>query len=234
MAERVRRSAPATDPIVMSNWFTVDAARVPPKDDNALRTSLGLKDHLVVLYSGNLGLAHDLSILIEAAVRLRDEERLKFVIISSGVQVDDLRAFALDRGVARLFLFLPYQPAETLPISMGLGDISVVTVAAGAETMLFPCKTYDYMAAASAILAIVTQPSDLADLVESHACGVIVSPSDVDGVVRMLKRALAEPLWLRQMQTASQIAALEEFAPEKCCGALAHLVESLAPNDVPI
>jgi glycosyltransferase involved in cell wall biosynthesis len=226
-------------PLVIPDWSTIDARKVPPRDENPLRVKLGLGDRLVVLYSGNLGLTHDLSPIIQAATHFKDDDRVRFVVVGEGPQHDRLQRDAQARGIGHLLVFLPYQSNDQLPLSMGLGDLSVVTIARGAENTCMPCKTYDYLAAGSAILAIAGRPSDLADIVDRYQCGVVIAPGDVSGLVRAIRAALPRDAWLQQMRAGARRAASQVFSAEIQCTRLVALLETTArqlrasqPDDV--
>jgi hypothetical protein len=101
-----------------------------------MRVELGLGSRLTVLYSGNLGLTHDAGILVKAAAQFIDDDNVRFVIVGEGAQHDRLRTDAHARGVEKLFVFLPRQTAERLPLSMGLGDLSCRHSCTGRRTHL--------------------------------------------------------------------------------------------------
>jgi glycosyltransferase involved in cell wall biosynthesis len=225
---RTLSSYTSQTPLVIPDWSTIDPAAVPSREANPMHAELALGNRLTVLYSGNIGLTHDLGIIVDAAVRFRGEDGVRFVIIGEGAQHDRLRIDAQARGVGHLFVFLPRQTAERLPLSMGLGDFSVVTVAPGAENTCMPCKTYDYLAAGSAILAIVRRPSDLANVVDAHRCGVVVAPGDVDGLVAAIRDALPQDTRFQQMRAAARRAATEVFSAQVQCARLVEVLEAEA------
>jgi glycosyltransferase involved in cell wall biosynthesis len=228
MAETLARNTGGRNPMVIPDWHTLDTSRIPSRMDNPLRLELGLGERLVVLYSGNLGLSHDLSVMIEAAERLRGDDRVRFVIIGDGPQRESLQATVQARKLEAMFLFLPFQPVERLPISLGLGDLSVVTLAAGAESSIMPCKTYNYLAAGSAVLAVVRRPSDLAAVVEDHGCGFVVQPGDVQGFADAIRRYLGQAEQLTELRNRALKAAAEHFSAEVCCTRLVELLEQVA------
>jgi glycosyltransferase involved in cell wall biosynthesis len=228
MAETLARNTGGRQPVVIPDWHTLDGARIPSRSENPLRRELGIGDRLVVLYSGNLGLSHDLSVMIEAAELLRGDERVRFVIIGDGPQRERLQATVRERKLEGMFLFLPFQPVERLPVSLGLGDLSVVTLAAGAESVIMPCKTYNYLAAGSAVLAVVRRPSDLAAVVEDHACGFVAEPGDGAGFAAAIRPFLGQTEKLTDLRVRALKAADEYFSPRVCCTHLVELLEQVA------
>src|ERR1051325_5777238 len=58
---------------VVSSWADSRELTPLPKSDNPLATELGLADSFNVVYSGNLGLAHDVDTLIRAIEKMRND-----------------------------------------------------------------------------------------------------------------------------------------------------------------
>jgi glycosyltransferase involved in cell wall biosynthesis len=68
---------------VVHNWADGDAIRPIPADGNRLREAWGWTDRFVVLYSGNLGLAHEFDTVIAAAEALRDRPEILIAFVGS-------------------------------------------------------------------------------------------------------------------------------------------------------
>ena len=66
-----------------------------------------MKDRFIVGYSGNLGRAHELGIVLDAADRLRYRLEIVFLIIGEVNQKENLQAEVTRRGLANV-LFKPY------------------------------------------------------------------------------------------------------------------------------
>ncbi len=106
MAARVARHAPQVPIHVVPNWSpTADIAPLPHAQ-NPLRDLWHMKDRFVVGYSGNLGRAHELGILLDAAERLRHRLEIVFLIIGEGNQKENLQGEVTRRGLANV-LFKP-------------------------------------------------------------------------------------------------------------------------------
>jgi glycosyltransferase involved in cell wall biosynthesis len=176
---------------------------------------------VTVLYCGNMGRMHDVSTL--AVVLGGDEERpsspdtatqqpsptassvaaapLHFLFHANGFGYAKLKA-ALglppdcqsvqlrDRTRVTFAGGLPEAEWETV---MNTADIALVTMAAGAETVVMPSKTYSAMVAGQAILAVCPRQSDLADTVLAHDCGWVVEPGDAEGLRKVLDVITRQP-----------------------------------------
>jgi len=183
--QRIENSATPVE--VIHNW--ADGQFIVPrsKEENWFAQKYGLVGKTVVLYSGNMGLFHDLETIIEAADRLQGLEDLVFLFIGGGGKKEKLVQMAKQRGLKNV-KFLPYQPRDHLPYSLTAGDIGVVTLERGVEGFCVPSKLYSYLAAGQAILALVGKDSEVADIIEKFECGIRIDQGDIEGVVNALAR----------------------------------------------
>lgn len=175
MEERIKRDNPAAKTVIIHNWVDSNFIKPIAKKDNWFVKEHGLENKTVVLYSGNLGITHDIEGIIEAAKDLRNNEKIQFVIIGSGAKEDSIKEL-VEKYKLKNVKLLPFQPSSTVPYSMTCGDISIVTLAKGAGDLSVPSKTYYMMAAGMAVLAIAEDTSEIADLVQSNKFGMSIQP----------------------------------------------------------
>ena len=98
MAERiVRKLSVASKLTIIPPWPLEDHMRGVPRGQNSFRREHHLDDAFVVMYSGNHGPSNPLTTVLEAARRLENELRLRFVFVG-----DILGAVALFRSVLTL------------------------------------------------------------------------------------------------------------------------------------
>lgn len=195
--QRIENSATPVE--VIHNW--ADGQFIVPrsKEENWFAQKYGLVGKTVVLYSGNMGLFHDLETIIEAADRLQGLEDLVFLFIGDGGKKEKLVQMAKQRGLKNV-KFLPYQPRDHLPYSLTAGDIGVVTLERGVEGLCVPSKLYSYLAAGQAILALVGKDSEVADIIEKFECGIRIDQGDIEGVVNALARWCTDLSFLERMK----------------------------------
>jgi len=175
-----------TKPVhVVPTWVDTTGFVRIAKDQNRFAMEHGQVGKLTVLYSGNIGLEHDLSTMVDAAKRLEPRGDIAFMVIGAGPRWREVRQAAY--GLSN-FNVLPLQPEEELPYSLSMAEVAVVALGKGFEGISMPSKTYYNMAARSAILGVSNPPNDLASVIESADCGVNVVPGDVDGFVAAVVR----------------------------------------------
>lgn len=170
-------------------YYWEDETFIQPlaKDDNWFAREHDLLDTFTVIYSGNIGVHHDLETLVCAAAEL-DDEPLTVLIIGDGDRKAAIETYAETLGVAGgTVRFLPYQDKETLPYSLTAGDVSVVSVREGMKGVCVSCKIYTGMAAGTPILVISEPSDDEETIVTRHDAGLHAAPGDVDAVVDAIK-----------------------------------------------
>lgn len=184
MAERlVAAGAPSARIRVVENWSDGRLVRRIPEGTGGPRGELGLVGKFVVLYSGNLGNAHDFSGL-EAAIEslASTHPDIRFVFVGEGAQKRRLgERFPPGHPTVR---FLPYREKSDLGESLGLGDLHLVTQKAGLEGLVVPSKFYGILAAGRPMLFVGPARSEVAARVSELGIGSRVDPSDGPAIER--------------------------------------------------
>ncbi len=199
---------------VIHNWANGDFIVPRRKEDNWFCKEHDLIDKMVILYSGNIGLAHDFETIIEAADRLKEFEDIKFLFIGAGGKKEKLENMVRERNLENV-KFLPYQPTENLPFSLTSGDISLITLEEGVEGLCVPSKLYTSLASGLAILALVGENSEIADIIVKFDCGFRIDQRDVDGVVEVLMKLYENQDLLKKMGENARKCFEENFPREK-------------------
>jgi glycosyltransferase involved in cell wall biosynthesis len=207
MAGRLRaRGVPDAKMVVMPPWPHEDQMEPTDTKDNPFRRQHNLDGKFVVMYSGNHSPANPLRTLLDAAVRLRDDDSLRFLFVGGGLGKREVEATIRDHNLANA-LSLPYQPLEQLGNSLGAADVHVVSLGENMVGIIHPCKVYGAMAVGRPILFLGPRPSHVSDLLDQHRIGWHVPHGDVDAAVRTLREIRdTPPRTLQQMgRTASGV-----------------------------
>jgi colanic acid biosynthesis glycosyl transferase WcaI len=193
MADRLRaRGVPDDRMLVMPPWPHENCMETVPHDANPFRARHGLAGKFVVMYSGNHSPANPLRTLLDAAVRLKDDDSLRFLFIGGGLGKKEVEATIREQGLTNA-ISLPYQPLETLGNSLGAADVHVVSLGDNMVGIIHPCKIYGAMAAGRPILFLGPKPSHVSDIVDAHAIGWHVAHGDVEGTVRTIQTMRQTP-----------------------------------------
>jgi putative colanic acid biosynthesis glycosyltransferase WcaI len=204
MRQRILRKGVSPERIVtISNWAT-GALRREHGTANPLRVRWGLQNRFVVLYSGNIGVGHEFATFL-AGVRYAAATRaeLAVVFIGAGSRLDAVRDLTRSLGIEGRVMFRDFVPAEELPLSMGIADLALVTLREGFEGVIVPSKLFGYMARGIPTL-YVGPPSDIAEYIETAACGACCGTGQDAAVAEVLCRAMRSPEQLQRWSDNGQ------------------------------
>jgi colanic acid biosynthesis glycosyl transferase WcaI len=217
---------------VIPNWADGRAIRPLAHMDNPFRKAHQLQDRFVLLYSGNMGLAHDFQTLLDALARLRHDPRLLLLFVGDGAARASVMEFVRREKLPNV-RFLPYQPREELGHSLTAADLSIVTMKSGAEGQIFPSKLYGCLAAGRPILCIGSPAGEISELLKRHGCGVTLAPGDVEGVVKTLQSYMSDTARCHTEALRAREAFDRYYSREAATEAWLDLIVGLFPNATP-
>ena len=179
MAERLRgRGVPARSIAVIQNWSSDGDVTPIAADNNPLRVEWGYApEDFVLAYSGNLGRAHEVETLLDAADRLKHRDDIRFLFIGGGHHLEALAARARERGSAAIAL-RPYQPRERLAQSLSVGDAHWLSLRREFEGLIVPSKFFGVAAAGRPVIAVADRRGEIARIIDAHQCGLVVEPGE--------------------------------------------------------
>jgi glycosyltransferase involved in cell wall biosynthesis len=227
MADRLRRRVPDLDKKMLIAPPWAHEAHLEPlaHADNPFRAKHELADKFVIMYSGNHSPSHPLRTLLDAALRLRDNARLKFLFVGGGLGKKEVEAFAKEHSLANI-TSLPYQPLADLRYSLSAADVHVVALGDNMVGIVHPCKIYGAMTVGRPILFLGPKPSHISDIMDQHDIGRHIVHNDVEGAVRAIEFFLAAPAEeLSRMGLEAQHVLSERFTQQYLCGQFCDALE---------
>ena len=218
----VMRGVPADRIAVAENWASSQAIEPLPRP--------GDPGQLVLLYSGNLGLAHDLETLSGAMLALSNDARFRFLFVGAGGRRAELEDFASTNGL-RSVEFRPYVSRDRLSEGLALGDIGLVTQRAVCCGSVVPSKVYGILAAARPVLFIGPSAATPALVIARHDCGWQVDPGDTAGLTRLLQHLADNPRLVHEAGLRARQALLQHYdLPQSVSRIEALFSDSLLPE----
>jgi colanic acid biosynthesis glycosyl transferase WcaI len=171
----------------------VDTEFIRPLDKaNQFSRDYGLTHKFVVTHAGNVGYVYDLETLVDAAMLLRSQSGVQFLIVGDGVVRRSLEAKVRALELANVS-FLPYQPRETLPYLRAASDVQVALYKKGASRYSMPSKVYEIMASGRPVLASADIHSDLWNLVANTQCGICLEPQEPNKLASAVMTLYKDP-----------------------------------------
>jgi glycosyltransferase involved in cell wall biosynthesis len=176
MAERLaERGIPADKIHIAENWA----------DGTKIRPTAFPRGPLTVLYSGNLGLAHEVDTIRGTMLRLRDDDRVRFVFAGGGYSRNGLEDFCRRNALERV-AFRPYCDLAELGQRLSEGHVGLVTQKMETVGCVVPSKVYGIMAAGRPVLYVGPKKGTPARIIEQFRCGWQVDCGKADGLAELL------------------------------------------------
>jgi colanic acid biosynthesis glycosyl transferase WcaI len=204
MRERlITKGVDATKIVAIANWSTGSEGIVRGRE-NRLATEWGLEGKFVVLYSGNLGVAHEFETFLRGyAVACTQIPELILVVIGKGSRLEDFKATAELLGLKSRVRYSDFVPAERMPESIGLADVALVTLRTDFEGLVVPSKVYGYLSRAVPVMYVGPR-SDVSVTIECAQCGMVIGAGENDAVASALISMHADRDRLQMLGAAGQ------------------------------
>ena len=201
-ARLVGRGIPPARILIAENWANSAAIQPLPRP--------GDPRELVLLYSGNLGLAHDVDTLAGAMNLLKADPRFRYLFVGSGEKRKDLAAFCEANGIPSVE-FRKYVDRDKLSEGLAAGDIGLVTQHNVCCGSVVPSKVYGILAAARPVLFIGPRAATPALVIDRHNCGWHIEPGDIDGLAKLLLHLAANPQLVHEAGLRARQALVEHY-----------------------
>lgn len=224
MAGRLE-AAGATGVEVVHNWADGEAIRPRPALAHPLRRRWGLEQRFVVLYSGNMGLAHEFDTLLGAAELLRQDPHVLFLFIGTGPRRAAVEAAVRSRSLPNV-QFRPFAERRDLAESLTAGDVHLLTLRESVAGLLVPSKIYGILAAGRPCLYVGPADGEVAEILRLGGCGVRIAVGDAAGLAQAALDYAADPERLEQEGRRARHLFDERFAKPRALAALRTLIES--------
>ncbi len=184
-------------------------------------------DTVCAMYVGAHGTYSSLETVLRTADLMRDDPRVRFVLVGGGDQKPRLQQMAADLDLPNV-VFVDPVPKADVPAWLERADICLLPyqdkeLFAGA----LPNKTFDYMGAGRPIVAAVP-PGELSRLVHRAECGVAIAPEDPAGMAAAVGELAADAELRRSLGDAGQRYVREHYDRAVLASRFTEIAERVA------
>jgi colanic acid biosynthesis glycosyl transferase WcaI len=234
MTGRLLDKGVATERIIeISNWATGDL-RVVRGPENDLIAVWNLSGKFVLLYSGNLGVAHDVDTAIQAIAASRAAlPDLRLVILGQGSRLSQAKSLVKRLRIDDVVTFKDLVPAGLLPQSLGIADLALVTLLPGFEGLVVPSKLLGHMARGIPTLYVGPDDSDVAQLILNSGGGLVVRNGEVEQLASSLVLLSKDPAALHRMGRSAAAYYSEHLSRESGLSRYRALVDAASRGSDP-
>ena len=190
-----------SDPVHWPKLALIHCGIEPARYAGAPRETFG--QH--VLFVGRLAAVKGVPLLLEAFSRVRQAHReARLTLVGDGSERAHLEAYAEALGLGDTVDFVGYRTQDEVASLLEHADMLVLpSFAEGLPVVLME-------ALASRIPVIATSVAGVPELVRDGETGILVPPSDVDGLTAALDRLLNEPDLCQRLGEGGLVAVLDQ------------------------
>jgi glycosyltransferase involved in cell wall biosynthesis len=213
MAARLEaRGISAASLQTIANWSDNESIEPIAHDQNPLVDQWGLTDRFVVMYSGNMGRAHEFGTVLDAAELLQESHpRVVFLFVGGGAQHTTIVGLVEARNLNNVE-FRTYQPRAMLASSLSVGHIHLISQEPATEGLIVPSKFYGILAAGRPTLFVGDCTGEVAEVIQREHIGVSVRIGDAKGMVGAIARYAEAPEQLAHEGRAARLLLLRRYA----------------------
>ena len=162
---------------VAHNW--ADGEAIIPQ------SPIGESTKLTLLYSGNIGLAHEFNTILTCIEVLDETSGLQFVFRGSGARHHELAEFK-ERTASTILKLDSFVSRSSLSDSLANCDVGLVTQQQVCCGSVVPSKVYGLLAAGRPILFIGPSEATPARIIRQFGCGWTINPGSSAALASLL------------------------------------------------
>jgi glycosyltransferase involved in cell wall biosynthesis len=198
--------------IIQPIWSIFQGDERIPKERNRFISQHDLSNLFIVQYSGNIGLTHNVELLIDIAERLQDRADILFQIIGRGPREPHIRRLVNERRLSNVQM-LPFQSDEIFPHSLSAADLGVVILSSQVSQGSVPSKAFNLMSFGVPSLYVSTSDSQLARYAQEYGHARCMAHNQLEEIADFITE-LASRLDLRQAMSERALIAAKDFRRE--------------------
>jgi colanic acid biosynthesis glycosyl transferase WcaI len=216
---------------------------VPPTADGSLfdvgtlisgdefRRKHNLGGKFVVGHCGNMGVKQGLDLVLDAAVLLKEQRNLVFLLAGDGAKKACLEQRAAALGLDNV-RFLPLQDTSTFLEMLAAMDVGLIVQQSTVSDIVFPSKTVTLLSAARPVIAAVNDNSEIGRVIQNSRGGVVVEPEAPQALAHAVQEFLSDPENRCAMGDNGRQYALQHWEKNRVLSAFEnYLIETASPAE---
>jgi len=169
---------------VLHNWIEVDA---PPPRLSGLPDRL--RDRLIFVYAGNMGVAQDMDNLLRLAQKLAKREDCRFLFVGGGSERERLEANVTQLRLTNIVFLAEIHPQELRGL-LRQCHVGLVSLDRRLRSHNITGKLLSYLEAGLPVLGSVNPGNDVKTVVESAGAGLVSWNGEDDALASAANRML--------------------------------------------
>ncbi|WP_350126981.1 glycosyltransferase family 4 protein [Imperialibacter sp.] len=166
--------------------------------NTGIKSDIGLAGKSIILYSGNMGVAHEFETILGVSKRLARFSSLHFLFVGKGVHRSLIENFIADQSPVNVSL-IDYLPDDKFQEVSQESLAHFISLKSGYEGLMVPSKFYSSIAAGKPVIYEGGNSSEIALLIAEHGLGKSVLNGDIDEMERYIVSLVEDPGLVRQI-----------------------------------
>lgn len=200
---------------------------VPTVPDQTLIEEWGLTGKFICSYSGTIGMACGLEVVIDAAEQLKKagDNEVIFLLVGDGAHRADLEAQAKTKKLDNV-IFTGRQPKSLMPAFLSVSDVSLVHLKkSDLFTTVIPSKIFESAGMSCPILCGV--PGFASKLVKDANAGLIFESEDAEGLLDGLIQLKTNNDLAKNLGKSGREFMLQHFDRKKLATDYLNIIQSM-------
>jgi len=213
------------------NWVPAEAV-APSSRDQARRGVLpGLDGRFVLMYSGNMGLAHEFDTLLDAA-RILSGEDASFVFVGGGKRREEVMRGARARCLSNV-RFMDPLPLDRLAELLSSAGAHFVTMQPDVQGLVVPSKIYGILAAGRPAILVGPADNEIAHVLAESRSGFAVPNGRPDQLADVVRRLRDQPGLAQEMGRSARNHYQARLGRDRSVRCIAALLAGPLPRTAP-
>ncbi len=215
------RNLPKEKIHIIPNWYK-DEFSSDNKENNRFKDIVGEK--FVVGYFGNMGIAQDMNILMEAMRFYKNSDDICFLLSGHGTKHSLMGDVIKSENLKNAYLYDFLKGKDYLD-ALRISDCAVISLEKGLTGLCVPSKTYGNMMQGLPILAVM-EKSDIGDDVNNGA-GYHITGNSSEMLIKAIEEMKNNPSECVEKGKKCRMIYLEKYTPDVCLEKYVKLFETI-------
>jgi len=172
---------------VLNNWLS-DAK---PGHCRIQINDTSLSGRKIFIYTGNIGIAQGMEILIDLAKELESNKQTGFIFVGRGTAVEKIKQKAKDYGLQNTLFFDEIDPEE-IPGLLAQCHVGLVALDPRHRNDNIPGKFLAYMQAGLPVLANINAGNDLQRIINENDVGKVVNDNSLEKLTEFANQLMTD------------------------------------------
>lgn len=146
-----------------------------------------LSGRKIFVYTGNIGIAQDMSILMKLSKSFKHRKDIGFLFVGRGDNLKFIKKYAIDNNLTNTLIFDSINPDE-IPNLLSQCHVGMLSLNVKHNTHNIPGKFLSYIQAGLPVIASVNPGNDLVKLINDNSVGEVVTNHSLDDLIKKTQK----------------------------------------------